>query len=373
MKTEAIRVARWPLSCILLGLGLLGIAGPQLTEAAAGPAGPRIQFAQPDHDFGRVQAGSIVTNFFDFTNTGDRVLELYDVRSSCGCTAAANYSRRVEPGRHGVVPVIFDSKGQAGPVGKTLWVTCNAPGQSNVLLRISAMLWNPIDVLPQIAAFTFGPDFQTNETRSVRILNHFEEPLSLSPPVCSNHCFRTELKTIQPGKEFELEVTVLPPLGAGGNVGHITLKTSSPRFPVLTVNAYALVTPSLVVTPPRLRLPDNPLTDPAAFTVRIQNRSTNALVLSEPSIDAEGGRAQLRELQPGQLYNLIVTFPAGFKPRPGHRLEARVKSNQPQFPYVQVPVMVPDSSAGDEAPHPKALPPETGRLPTTPANVVSRK
>src|SRR5258708_7734205 len=58
-------------------------------------SGPRIQFAEPVHDFGRVEYGKVCTNFFTFTNTGDQLLVLSDVISSCGCVAAQNWDRRV--------------------------------------------------------------------------------------------------------------------------------------------------------------------------------------------------------------------------------------------------------------------------------------
>jgi hypothetical protein len=115
-----------------------------------------------------------------------------------------------------------------------------------------------------------------------------------------------------------------------------------------------MVQPSLTVMPPRIRLPAEPLAKATPFTVAVQNRSTNSLVLFEPSIDASGADVQLRELQPGRLFNLIVTFPAGFQVSPGKKIVARVKSNQPQFPYVTVPVLQFESSAATDAPTTRA-------------------
>src|SRR5258706_16280494 len=69
------------------------------TNAASVVVGPRIEFAEPFFDFGRVQSGQIVTHDFIFTNTGNEALEISDVNSSCGCAAATNWDRRIEPGK----------------------------------------------------------------------------------------------------------------------------------------------------------------------------------------------------------------------------------------------------------------------------------
>src|SRR5437867_3748881 len=172
------------------------------STAAATNSGPKIQFAEAIHDFGRVEFGKILTNFFVFTNTGDQPLEIGEIISSCGCVAAQNWSRGAESGKSGTIPVIFSASGIVGTeIMKPIRITCNDPTQSNVVLYIQATIYKPIDAVPPIAAFSFGPDFQTNETRTIRLMSNMEEPVTLSEPVCTNRSFRAELKTITPGKE----------------------------------------------------------------------------------------------------------------------------------------------------------------------------
>jgi len=330
-------------SCIY---GQSTAASPSSTNSS-----PRIVFPEPVFDFGRVESGKVVNHTFEFTNAGNQVLEIRDVWTSCGCTAATNWTRRVEPGKTGVIPIIFDSGGKAGPLTKTVSLACNDPSQPKVVLEFNAMIWKPIDALPNIATFTFGPDFQTNETRIIRLVSNLDQPVSISDPVCTNRAFRAALKTVQKGKEFELQVEVVPPVSPGSTVGEITLNTSSSKMPVVMVTAYAMAQPALTVMPPRLRLPPPPLTEPAQFTVRIQSQSTNALVLSEPSINAKGVEVWLGEVQPARIFELNVKFPVGFSAQPSEQIKAQLKSNNPQFPYITVPVLpailpLADESAG---------------------------
>src|SRR5438093_11945731 len=88
---------------LLLGLaGGLGAAADTAVSTATTEAakpegvGPRIQFEQPDYDFGKVSSGESVKHTYTFTNTGDALLEVSAVHPSCGCTTAGEWSKEVE-------------------------------------------------------------------------------------------------------------------------------------------------------------------------------------------------------------------------------------------------------------------------------------
>jgi hypothetical protein len=347
--SSARRSLRIPFVALVLSAGS-STNGAQTTVATTPPttppgtitaktnSGARIKFAEPVFDFGRVEAGKIVSHDFAFTNIGDQVLIIKDVHPGCGCTTVTNWAEPVPPGKSGKIPVLFNSSGMAGPIGKFLKVLSNDPSEPEVVLRFSATLWKPLDAIPGIAVFSFGPDFQTNETRVIKLLSNIDEPVTLSEPVCTNRSFRAELKTVREGKEFELRVTVLPPLGPGSLAVPISLKTSSSRMPVVSITAYAMVQPALTVTPPRILLPSTPLANAEEFTVTIRNNGTNSVTLSEPAINAQGAIVHLAEVQPGRLFNLTCQFPAGFLSQTGDPLEARVKSTHPQSPTIIVPI-----------------------------------
>lgn len=312
--------------------------------------GPRIQFAEPVHDFGRVEYGKALTNFFVFTNTGDQSLELKEVVSSCGCVAAQNWDRRVEPGKTGTIPVIFSGSGIGENIMKPIRIVCNDPIDSNAVVYVQAQIYKPIDAAPPVAFFRFGPDFQTNETRIIRLISNLTEPVTLSDPVCTNNSFTASLKTIKAGKEFELSVTVVPPLGPGSWFAPVIMKSSSSKMPEVKVTAYAMVQPALSLMPPRLMLPPTPLVKAEQLTVRIQNNGTNALHLSDPGIDIAQARLELREIQPGRVFELTMTLPQGFRSKPGQAFSAHLKSNNPQVPMVEIPVFEPLEDSDTNAP-----------------------
>ena len=275
---------------------------------------------------------------FMFTNVGNQVLEVTNVQASCGCTTAGDWSRKVEPGQTGTIPIQFNGANFSGQVAKSITVTCNDPTQPTVGLQITANIWKPIQVTPQYAVLNVTAEAQSNAT-TVRIVSNEQEPLTLSAPENSNPAFAVELKTNQPGKEFELTVRTVPPLPPGNRQGQITLKTSSTNMPVINVNAWANVQPMVAVMPSQISLPAAPLTNPMPYTLTLRNNSTNALALSEPMVTAPGVDVQLKEIETGRVFSATLTFPAGFELAPGKLAEFNIKSSHADLPVVKVPIL----------------------------------
>jgi len=311
--------------------------------SVAGGSGPRIVFATPVYDFGQVKGGEVVKYTYVFTNVGGAILQVSNVQASCGCTTAGKWSRQVEPGQSGSIPIQFNSVNFGGAVGKSITVTCNDPNQPTVVLQIKGNIWKPIDVMPQIAVLNVTADAPSNAT-TVRIVNNEQAPLTLSVPESNNRAFATELRTNQPGKEFQLIVKTVPPL-AGSVQGQITLKTSSTNMPVINVTAWANMQQAVMVMPSQITLPAAPLANPVVSTISIRNNGTNALALTEPAMNGKGVAVQLKELRPGRYFTLTVSFPAGFEMARGEKVELSVKSNHPQFPMIKVPVIQPPRPA----------------------------
>jgi len=324
-------------------------ASATATVTAAPTSAPKIEFETNVYNFGKVSAGELVRHDFIFTNTGKATLEITAVRPGCGCTTAGEWDKRVEPGKTGVIPLQFNSANFGGTVTKSATVTCNDPGQSNVVLQISGTVWKPIEVTPTMATFNVASDSQTNETRVVRIVNNLEEPLTLSDLQCSNRSFQVELKTVQPGKEFALHVTAVPPFTTPTVYAPITLKTSSAKMPTINVSAYVTVQQAVMVTPQQINLPQGPLASAMSPSILIRTSGTNTLKLSDAAVNVAGAEVRVQEVQPGRMFNLTVNFPAGFHIKPDEKAEVTVKSDHPQFPLIAVPVFQPQAPAPTEA------------------------
>jgi hypothetical protein len=320
-----------------------GRASSSVTPVTVHPAvvpgaGPRIEFGRRDHDFGEVQAGQNFLHTFVFTNTGISTLEILQVRPSCGCTTAGEWDKRVEPGGVGKIPIQFNSANFSGTIQKTVSVVSNDPQEPNVILHMKARVWVPVEVTPKSVMFQYDRETQKEETRRIRIFSNLKEPLKLGEPQVGHRGFKAELQTVTEGKEYELLVSTVPPVGTGTITAPITLAVNDTNVEPVRVQAYAIERQVLVVSPSRLTLPAGPLANELRPTLTIRMQGTNKVVLTEPAISTPGVNVELKELQPGQLFALTPVFPAGFELTANQRVELTVKSDHPRYPVIRVPV-----------------------------------
>jgi hypothetical protein len=358
----------------MMGMGAGALAQPQAPAAApAAPAiptpavaaeepatnvmGPHIEFSTNIYEFGRVKAGDPVKYTYYFTNTGNALLEVSDVRPSCGCTTAGEWTKKVEPGQSGSIPIQFNSANYSGQVFKTVTVTSNDKQKPSTVLQLKGTIWKPIELAPAYTVLNIPPDAAGAASTTVRIINNMDQPLEVFSPEVSNHSFDAELKTNQPGKEFAVTIRAVPPLNTGSTQGKVVLKTSATNSPMLEVPFWANVQPALMVIPQQITLPQAPLATKSTPSVTIQNNSTNAVTLSEPSINVPGVEVNLKEMQPGKVYSAQLTFPQGFEIPHGQQVVFTAKSSNPQFPLVKVPVnQLPHPAAVQQPPAPPAQP-----------------
>jgi hypothetical protein len=325
------------------------LAPPSVPAPAAEPvplvgvgtplSGPRIQFAEPAHDFGEVQSGATLKHTFVYTNIGSAALEILQVRPSCGCTTAGEWDKRVEPGATGRIPIQFSSASFSGMVQKTVSVVSNDPRQSNMVLQIKATVWVPLEVTPKTVMFQYDSESPTVATQTIKILSNLKEPLQLLEPRIQHPAFRTELQTVREGKEYALLVSTVPPIGTGMIAAPFYIQSRDTNVEPVRVQAYAVERQPIVVSPSQLLLPTGQSGQPIRPSLTIRSQSTNLLVLTEASVNVPGVTVEVKELQPGRMFVLTPTFPAGFELPTGQRVEVSVKSNHPKYAVIRVPVV----------------------------------
>lgn len=85
-----------------------------------------------------INEGEKVEHLFQFTNAGKTDLEILDVRTSCGCTAAILSKKILKPGEEGSLKVQFDSSNRSGKVSRTVSLLSNDPVEPTKTLTIFA-------------------------------------------------------------------------------------------------------------------------------------------------------------------------------------------------------------------------------------------
>jgi hypothetical protein len=251
---------------------------------------------------------------------------------------AGEWARRVEPGKTGSIPIRYTASYIGGEISKTVIVYCNDPAQTNVVLHINGMVWEPVDVTPAYVMFGANSDRETNETQVVRIVNNMPDPLEVSDPKCYDRLFQTAIKTVKPGREYELQITLTPPLTPGNYTVPITANTSSTNLSVINITAFAAVRPAVLATPSEIILPTQISSTGAVARIIVHNYGIKPLIVSGAEVNYPGVNVQVQESQPGREFVVRATFPPKLQIRLERPVEIQIKTSHPQFPVLKVPV-----------------------------------
>ena len=99
---------------------------------------PTIYFPETQHDFGKVNEGDKVNYTFRFVNKGETALQIKDIKTSCGCTAALVSTDNLKPGQEGTIKVELNTKNRSGKMSKTVTVQSNDPNDPSKILTVYA-------------------------------------------------------------------------------------------------------------------------------------------------------------------------------------------------------------------------------------------
>jgi len=359
-------------ACLSAQAPVGAVAAPPAPAAlSANRLGPRIQFNTENYDSGTNLAGDPIRYTFLVTNSGDETLILTNITPSCGCTtiggttpgSATTWTHEIAPGQTGVIPIQVITSNLRGQINKTVKVNSNDRKRPDVTLQITGVVWLPIEVSPQAAAyFSLLPGATNLNTQVLRIFNRMDTPLSLSDPHSTTNVFTAVLKTNVPGQEFELAITAAPldnmPASLGMTIiqGEISLKSSATNKNPLTIPVFETISPEITVFPPSIQLPVGPLTQPSTSHITIRENISN-FTLSDPAASVPGVNVSMTIMQTNRIYVLTVVFPQGFAAQPGQSVVLTVNTDNPRFPVITVPVTSVPGMAQPITPRPVATPP----------------
>ena len=92
--------------------------------------GPKISVQPMKYDFGNIVQGEKVSHIFTITNTGGSELDIMNIRTSCGCTAAKPGKNKLAPNESTDLKVEFNSTYKSGKQVKYVDIVSNDPENS---------------------------------------------------------------------------------------------------------------------------------------------------------------------------------------------------------------------------------------------------
>lgn len=143
MELNPAQKARRPAVPALAAV-LLALALPAVSKAE-----PQATVEPKTIELGEIEEGGQYERYLELTNTGDGVLTLEDVKTSCGCTAAAvDTDVELKAGETQKIRVTFNSRNMEGGVTKKVTIRTNDPVNPSleVVLRANvhrSLRWDP--------------------------------------------------------------------------------------------------------------------------------------------------------------------------------------------------------------------------------------
>lgn len=214
---------------------------------------PVITFEKIHHDFGKISAERKVAYRFKVTNTGNATLNITRINPSCGCTSTVLGKWSLAPGETTEVEASFDPRGFRGPIHKSIQVISDDPAHSTMTLTFDA------DVVQEIMPSTttvFFYDVQRTAPKkaTVRLASGNGQPVVVKDTKSPGAPYLSATVKTE-GNDAVLDIDLDGRKIASSKrrgVDALTVITTSPRMPVITINVQWELKPFVISTPERV-------------------------------------------------------------------------------------------------------------------------
>jgi len=136
------RGARW-VFCALSLVAQATLAG------ADGTAGARLAVEPASFDFGNVRPEKTLQKELVLRNLGDAELVIKKVSTTCGCTVAGSYQKRVAPGASTTLRIAFTTPAAAGRTEQAVTLETNDPVHPRLGVKVAATVVAPRKPAPR--------------------------------------------------------------------------------------------------------------------------------------------------------------------------------------------------------------------------------
>ncbi|MBN8460129.1 MAG: DUF1573 domain-containing protein [Verrucomicrobia bacterium] len=143
---------------------------------------------------------------FEFTNASDHPVTISRVEKTCSCLNAQVKGGKLiyQPGEKGVVRAAFEVGNIVGTVDKTIAIVLEKQENNPIVLTVRAH----VPVLVELGQKTLKWTLNGNpDPQKVTIHMKYPKPIRILKAECNSEMFKTELKTIKEGADYELWIT----------------------------------------------------------------------------------------------------------------------------------------------------------------------
>ena len=190
-------------------------------------------------------------------------------------------------------------------------------------------------VEPASANFVQIPRKAPAQTKTLTLTRGDASPLNpkLLPSV--NPAIKAELREIEAGERYELDVTVSPPWPNSMLRGSVTVQTGIAEAPQEVIPVSVTAAPRLTAQPQMLRIPPQVDAD-LDLTAKLIWSENNPGKVVETIVNDASIQAQAED-RDGQSV-VVLHVPAGYQPSRSAGLFVTVKTDDPEAPTLQIPI-----------------------------------
>ena len=321
MQLPVLTVTRdGPRSVFLLTILAGALLSGHVTRAETA-AGPLVVVPQPVFDFGTLDQGTPVEHTFVVRNGGADTLRVDHVKSSCGCTVGVVAGRDVAPGEETFVAVRLDTTHLSGRTTKVVTVYTNDPAAPVFALTLTGQVQSDLVATPT-PLYLGKVRHGEGARREITVVpGRPGGTYTVVDVQHSNPALRTTLVPLDGGgQRIDVELDRDVPLGRFSD--QLTLRTTSPTQPALTIPVFGSVEGDVLVVPPQVTFGVIHAGTPPERDVRIRNRGTRPVAITRVVVPAHVVTYDLSTVEDGFEYRLTLRLQPGV---PHGKLEGTVE------------------------------------------------
>ena len=307
----------------------LAVAAPARAEP------PRLEMPEAVFEAGTVDAGTLIRHTFAIRNAGGADLHV-TAQPGCACTVV-QYDRTIAPGTVGTLTATLDTLNYKGAITKEVRLSSDDPTNGSVDLALRATVIPALDVRPSDSVVLHGQIAElkpvelalaSNDGQPFDVLRADADP-ALSVQVAPD-------PAAAPARtRYRIVIAARPNVPAGRSGPIVTLVTSHPHAPPLTIRVNLDIVPAVSVEPKHVFLRPAP---GDVQHVRIAKHS-GPLAVEPPQPSDPGVAVTLTPVVPDHEYDLALHWTGPPVARP-LRTQVTVRTNDPNQPTVVVTATV---------------------------------
>jgi len=233
-------------------------------------------FSELKHDFGTVARGADVRHYIVVKNIYKEDIEITNVGTTCGCTAAKPDKKHLKTHEEARIEVQMNTKKFMRRKDSNVDVTLRFNGVHSRTVRIPITAYIRSDVVLAPGNAEFGSvEFGQATTRTIDISYAGRDSWTIKDVRVGNKNLSAEVKQMARGGGrvgYQLVISVRPGAEIGTLNDQIVLVTDDATSPEVPVRVSGLIEPDIVVTPSHFLLGNLKAGEQKTFTVVVKGK-----------------------------------------------------------------------------------------------------